>query len=179
MEALVELLLEIIFELLGVVLSVFLERVFDAVGSSKKALKITKIIVYTTIAVALLVLLTFSLIYKKGVLIILVLSYLVTILLAYYLIFIFNTVLDRPKGAVIVRWVVRVLRYVFMITLFVIANMVLEDTTAIILLMIGSAIGIIVYVCIDSYRGYQHNKKKNKNDKKEIKDIEEIEEPLE
>ena len=64
MEVLLDILVELFVEVIGEFIFVVLGKIFDRVGNSKKGLKITKIAVYSTIAVALLVLLVFSLIYK-------------------------------------------------------------------------------------------------------------------
>lgn len=164
MEVLFDIIFEILFEVIGEMLFIFLGKLFDRIGGSEKGLKITKIIVYSLIASLLLILLIFSLIYKKGILIALVLGYLVFILLSYYLMFVFKTVLDKPKGYKVIKWIVRIARYLFTISLIVCANLLLEDKTAKLLLIIGSAVGILIYACIDSYTYTKYKERKNIND---------------
>ena len=160
MDALLEIILELIFEVFGEALFVLLGKVFEKIGASEKAIKIIKIVIYSTIAIALLVLLVFSLIYKKGILVILVISYLVLLLGAYYLIFIFNVVLARPEGSNVIRWIVRVSRYLFMIAFIVVANIELVDPVAKTILVMGSVLGLIIYYCIDYYRIGRYKKTK-------------------
>ena len=159
MDALVEIILELVIEVFGELIFVGIGKLFTHVGESKKALKRTKIIIYSIIASLLLVLLVFSLIYKKGVIVWLVLSYLIFLLIAYYLMFIFNTVLARPRCSTVIRWIVRALRYVFMISLIIAANLTIQDHDARILLIFGSSIGIIVYIFIDAFRIYQYDRR--------------------
>ena len=160
MDALLEVILEFIFEILGEVIYVALGKLFEKIGTSEKTIKILKIVIYSTIAIALLVLLVFSLIYKKGILVILVISYLVLLLASYYLIFIFNVVLARPEGSNIIRWIVRISRYLFMIAFIVVANIELVDPVAKTVLVLGSILGMVIYYCIDYYRISNYRKMK-------------------
>ena len=77
--------------------------------------------------------------------------------------FVFKNVLDRPKGSVIIKWIVRVIRYAFLISLIVCASFVLVDQTARTLLYIGSLLGICVFMFIDGYTYAQYVTKKRSN----------------
>ena len=70
MEVIIELIAEFLFEFLAEVGVILIEKVFDKVESDKKALKITKIIIYSLITTALLAVLIISLFYKKNLIVI-------------------------------------------------------------------------------------------------------------
>ena len=129
----------------------------------KKALKITKIIVYSFLFILLTTLLVISVIYKKGPLIGLSLGYMIFIALAYYLIFIFKTVLVS-NGEIIIRWIVRITRYLFIIALIIVGLLTLKDDGAKVLLVIGAIVGALIYIFIDAYRIGRYNKKIEKEE---------------
>ena len=164
MDALIEVILEIIFEFMAEFGFVLIGKVFDKAETDKKALKITKIIIYSFLAILLLILLIVSLIYKKGLLVGIVLSYFIFILLAYYLIFIFRTVTINPIAEKFVRWTVRITRYIFTIGLIVVGALYLNDEGAKILLITGSVIGILIYIFIDAFRIYRVNNRIKKEE---------------
>ena len=158
MDALLELLFEIIFEVFGELIVLLIGKMFDFVSSDKRALKITKIVVYSILSVLLLLLLTVSILYKKNVLSIMAIAYLIFLLLTYYVIFICKEndykILQR-----IIRIIVIIFRYAFTISLIVVGGIYLIDPTAKTLLIIGSSIAILIYFFIDCYRIYRHKKK--------------------
>lgn len=163
MDALVELILELIFEVLGELLFCWSGKIFDKVENSKKALKITKIIVYSVLFALLMTLLIIAIIYKKGPIIGLTLGYMILIALSYYLIFIFQTVLVT-NGANVIRWILRITRYIFIIALITLGLLTLTDSTAKVLLVVGSIIGALIYIFIDAYRIRKYNKKIEKEE---------------
>jgi len=157
MDALIEAILEILLELLGEFGFVIIGKIFDKAETNQKTLKNIKIIIYSFLAILLLILLSVSLYYKKSLLTILVLSYLIFILISYYFIYIFRNVFIRSIGEKIIRWSVRILRYVFTISLIVVGSIYLHDEVAKTLLIIGSIIGIIIYIFIDAFRIKKYN----------------------
>lgn len=159
MEVIIEILLDLIVEATFESLFILIGKVFNKVNNDKKSLKRTKIIIYSILAIGLLTLLTISICYKKGLLVILALSYFVYLLIAYYLIFFFKTVTINPNKENIVRWSTRILKYAFVITLFILGLLYLEDQTAKIILCTSSGIGIIIYIFIDSFRFYRYTRK--------------------
>ncbi len=164
MEALVELVFEIIFEVLGEVIFVIIGKFFNMVDEDERKLKITKIIIYSIIAILLLTLLIVSLAYKKGVIIALVLSYLMVLLIANYAIFFFRQIIISTTMEKITRWIVRILRYVFTISLIIVGINYLTDETAKILLISGSILAIVIYFFIDVYRIRKYNNKTKKEE---------------
>ena len=159
MDALVEFILEILFEVLAEFGGILIGKLFNRVETDKKALKAWKIVIYSIITALIMTLLIVSLIYKKGVIVIAVLSYLGLLLIAYYLIFLFREVMVRKTGEIIVRWIMRFARYAFSITLIVLAFLYLTDEVAQILMITGSIISIIIFVFIDAFRIYRYNNK--------------------
>lgn len=167
MEVIIELIAEFLFEFLAEVGVILIEKVFDKVESDKKALIITKIIIYSLITTALLLALIISLFYKKHLIVIDVISYLIFILLSYYIIFLFQGPLGSKKVVLVTRWIVRIMRYVFAVSLIVLANITLTNENAKIILILGSIAGIIIFVLIDAFRirRYKYNKNKDKEKK--------------
>ncbi len=151
MDALIELIFEFVFDVLLEVGYLLLGKILDKINASKRAHKIAKIVVYTIIALLLLALFIVSLIYKKGLFVILVISYLIFILFAYYMKFIYKTVLDRPSGVNVINWIVRICRYAFTIALIIVGYNYLKDDLAKFLLFIGCALAICIYVAMDYY----------------------------
>lgn len=158
MEVLLEIIIEVFGELLMHLFVVGVDKVFDHISENKKALKITKIAIYSILSIALIVLLTISLMYKKSVIAIAVISYLVFLAFAYYLIFFFKEIY-KPLGGTIVRWIVRVVRYLFSSLLIVLACIYLQDQTAKTLLIVGSSVSIVIYIFIDIFRFHRWSKK--------------------
>ena len=168
MDAIIELVLELFFEFMAEFGFVLIGKLFNKVETDKKSLKAIKITIYSILAILLISLLVTSLIYKKGIIVVFVLSYLGLLLIAYYLIFLFNEVMVRPIGAKIVRWIVRIIRYPFAISLIILASLYLKDDLAKALMITGSIIGIIIFIFIDAFRIHRFNSKiKIKEDIKE------------
>ncbi len=159
MEALVEIIFDLIFEVFGEFIFVLIGKLFNKAESDSKTLKIVKISVYSVIALLLMALLITSIIYKKGLIILFVLSYLGLLLVAYYLIFLFREVMVNPNGEKIIRWIVRIIRYPFTISLIVLASLYLNDEIAKALMITGSVIGLIIFILIDAFRIYRYNNK--------------------
>ncbi len=158
MDAIIEIVFEIVFEVFGEFLFVLIGKIFEKAGMDKRYLRKTKIIIYSILALVLLSLLILSLINKKGAIIALILSYLALIVVGYYLLFIFKTVTINPKASNIIRWIIRILRYPFVISLIVLSCIYLNDSSKI-LMITGSAISIIIFVFIDAFRIYRYNNK--------------------
>lgn len=152
MDALIEILLEFIFEVFGEVIFTAIGAFFDKAETDRETLKKTKIVIYSILAAGLITLLTISLIYKKGIMSIVVVSYLFLVTLVYYLRFFFKEIVVRPRVIPYIVWPLRILKYVFMASLIVMANIFLTDPTAKGWLIAGAIIGIVIYVCIDIFR---------------------------
>lgn len=161
MEIVIELILEVFGELLIEVFMLIVGAIFKDVYYDPKKLKITKIVIYSSLAVLLITLLVISLCYKKGLFIILSLSYMIFIALAYYLIFVFRNIFKRPKIEIGVRRTVQILKYGFCITLIVLGSIFLTNQSAKVALIVFASISLIVFIFIDAFRLFRRKREKS------------------
>jgi hypothetical protein len=111
-----------------------------------------KIFIHILLVILIAVLITISLVYRKGIFSIVSVSYLCYVSLSYYLIFFFREIMYRPRVIPYVLWPLRILKCAFAIALIVMANLLLTNPYAKGLLIGGASVALFFYVCIDIHR---------------------------
>lgn len=155
MEVLIEFLAELLIEIFSELGAYIIGRVFEANLTNSKALKLTKNIIYTIVFAIVLTLLFIAIFNKRGIIILAVIVFLILNLFAIYLKYIIPN--QKAKTALVI--IGSIMHYSFAITLIVLGSLYLENEASKIWLIALSAISILIFIFIDSFRIYKHYNK--------------------
>ena len=155
MEVLIEFLAELVIEIFSELGIYVIGRVFEANLTNSKALKLTKNIIYTIIFAIVLTLLFIAIFNKRGIIILTVIVFLILNLFVIYLKYIIPN--QKAKTALVI--IGSIIHYSFAITLIVLGSLYLENEASKIWLIALSAISILIFIFIDSFRIYKHYNK--------------------
>ena len=147
-EALIEVFGEVILEILGSVIGNFV-KVIDTDRKVKKAVKYIIAFIFFGASITLL---TLSLIYKKSLLVILTVSYMLIMLILHLLKFTNKNIINNKKMMLAINWIKRIMHYAFPIVLIIFGRLSLESKESRGWLIGCSIAAMVILLCIDIYR---------------------------
>lgn len=147
-EALIEVFGEVILEILGSIIGNFV-KVIDTDRKVKKAVKYIIAFIFFGASITLL---TLSLIYKKSLLVILTVSYMLIMLILHLLKFTNKNIINNKKMMLVINWIKRIMHYTFPIVLIIFGRLSLESKESRGWLIGCSIAAMVILLCIDIYR---------------------------
>ena len=159
--ALLDFLIEFIVEILFEGCSAILGRLFANVDNNKLVKKRIKFAISFTFFGLSILVLVLSLIFKQGLLAIVVIIYLLILVLYHMFKFINSNIWKNNIFNICLSWIKRITKYAFLIALIYFGNKNLANEDARIWLNILSIIFILIYFAIDMYKLSNYKKEYN------------------
>lgn len=167
-EALIELFGEIILTALAEVIGTFARKV-EANNLLRKGLKLG--LKYSILTLTI-ILITLSLIYKKGFLVIIAVSYMLAILLITLVVSLNRDIWQNRIVRIIIEIIKRIVHYIYPILLIIFGALYLTNTKAKASLIIICVVAIILWFSVDMFRVWRYNLNKERQRKQELKEKE-------
>ncbi len=167
-EALIEVFGEIILTALAEVIGAFARKV-EANSLLRKGLKFG--LKYTILTLTI-ILITLSLIYRKGFLVVIAVSYMLAILLITFVVSLNRDIWKNKIVRIIIEIVKRIVHYTYPILLIIFGALYLTNTKAKTSLIIISVVTIIIWFSVDMFRVWRYNLNKERKRQKEFNEKE-------
>lgn len=159
-----EMILEIIIEVFGeAILTIIAEAIgtfVNVIDQDKRKKKIIKYIITYLILGLTILLITLSLIFSKKVLAIIAISYMLLSLLFTLIKRINKDRFNNKVLSLIISILKRIVNYSYPIILIVFGVITLDNNKALISIIVLSIIGFIIFLSIDFYKIWKHDKKR-------------------
>lgn len=159
-----EMILEIIIEVFGeAILTIIAEAIgtfVNVINQDKRKKKIIKYIITYLILGLTILLITLSLIFSKKVLAIIAISYMLLSLLFTLIKRINKDRFNNKVLSLIISILKRIVNYSYPIILIVFGVITLDNNKALISIIVLSIIGFIIFLSIDFYKIWKHDKKR-------------------
>lgn len=159
-----EIILEIIIEVFGeAILTIIAEAILafvNVIDQDKRKKKIIKYIITYLILGLTILLITLSLIFSKKVLAIIAISYMLLSLLFTLIKRVNKDRFNNKVLSLIISILKRVVNYSYPIILIVFGVITLDNNKALISIIVLSIIGFIIFLSIDLYKIWKHDKKR-------------------
>ena len=158
-----EIILEIIIEVFGeAILTIIAEAIgafVNVIDQDKRKKKIIKYIITYLILGLTILLITLSLIFSKKVLAIIAISYMLLSLLFTLIKRINKDRFNNKVLSLIISILKRIVNYSYPVILIVFGVITLDNNKALISIIVLSIIGFIIFLSIDLYKIWKHDKK--------------------
>ena len=170
MEIIFEVLFEVLFEIILTLLGKVLEAFAIKVESNSLLRKALKFVFKYTVLTLTIVLITLSLIHRKGFLVIIAVSYMFAILLISMISSLNKDVWKIKKFYIIIEILRRIVHYAYPILLIVFGAIYLTNSKAKTSIIVISVIGIIAWFSIDMFRIWRKDLYKKRKKFEELKE---------
>ena len=169
MELIIEFIIEVFGELILTIVAEAIGTFVNVIDQDKRKKKIIKYIITYLILGLTILLITLTLIFSKKVLTIIAISYMLLSLLFTLIKRINKDKFNDKVLTIIISVLKRIVNYSYPIILIIFGVITLDDNKALISIIILSIIGFIIFLSIDIYKIWRHNKKRYNWKKREFK----------